>query len=251
MIISFILFNIFYSFKYYYFSKEDYEKGKYLYKNRFILNNNNIKLEKKDSGVYYINWEEIKLLEKKEKKGKIKIDYYLKILNDNINTIGLFKNYDSKNMIYEYHLINKNQTELLDIHNLKVDNIIINLIARFNELNGMENYVIYEPLLLFNKNKDNKNNKKSPVDTFEKSENLFIVFIKKIFFILLILVIISIIILFIYKVIRRYQINKIVNKLIVNNKDNSNMNYELHKDDYHSNSLVGANSKISYMIENL
>ena len=55
----------------------------------------------------------------------------------------------------------------------------------------------------------------------------------------------------IYKVIRRYQINKIVNKLIVNNKDNSNMNYELHKDDYHSNSLVGANSKISYMIENL
>ena len=54
-----------------------------------------------------------------------------------------------------------------------------------------------------------------------------------------------------YKVIRRYQINKIVNKLIVNNKNNSNMNYELHEDDYHSNSLDGANSKISYMIENL
>ena len=246
--------NIFYSFKYYYLSKEEYEKGKYLYKNRFILNNNNIKLEKKDSGVYCINWEEIKLLELKEKKGKIKIDYYLKILNDNANSIGLFKNYDSKNIIYEYHLINKNQTELLDIHYLKDKNIIINLIARFNELNGMENYVIYEPLLLFNKNednKDNKNNKKSPVDTYEKSENLFIVFIKKIFYILLILVIISIIILFMYKVIRRYQINKIVNKLIVNNKNNSNMNYELHEDDYHSDSLDGANSKISYMIENL
>ena len=244
--------NIFYSFKYYYFSKEEYEKGKYLYKNRFILNNNNIKLEKKNSGVYCISWEEIKLLEINEKKGKIKIDYYLKILNDDdINSSGLFKNYNSKNIIDEYHLINKNQTELLDIHNLKNENIIINLIARFNELNGMENYVIYEPLLIFNKPKDNKNNKKPHVDTFEKSENLFIVFIKKIFFILLILVIISIIILFIYKVIRRYQINKIVNKLIVNNKDNSNMSYELHKDDYQSNSLDGANSKISYMIENL
>ena len=191
-------------------------------------------------------------MEINEKKGKIKIDYYLKILNDDdINSSGLFKNYNSKNIIDEYHLINKNQTELLDIHNLKNENIIINLIARFNELNGMENYVIYEPLLIFNKPKDNKNNKKPHVDTFEKSENLFIVFIKKIFFILLILVIISIIILFIYKVIRRYQINKIVNKLIVNNKDNSNMSYELHKDDYQSNSLDGANSKISYMIENL
>jgi hypothetical protein len=154
--------KLFFALKYYSFSKKEYDNGKYLYKNRFIMNNTEIKINEKNGGIFYINWEDIKLLNTKDIKGKIKIDYYLyihnihnihNIYNDTKSNYGLFFNFENnQNEYYAFHLINKNKFELTDINNLfnkgndNIGNIIINLVAKFNELNGMENYVIYQPL---------------------------------------------------------------------------------------------------------
>ena len=262
--------KLFFSFKYYYLSKDEYTKGKYLYKNRFIMNNNEIKINEKNGGVYYIYWESIKLLETKDIKGGLKIDYYLKIFNEkkndnnNNNNYGLFKNFENKNIIYARHLINKNNFELTDIHLLKNENVIINLVAKFNELNGMENYVIYKPLKLFkqldddydNTHKDDINdNKKKDInkkDNYQTQNNSIIYYFIRTIIILFFIIIIIIVILFLYKEIRRCQINKVVNKLIENNNEKSYKNYEL--SEYNNNNLnqnkQDFDSKISFMIEN-
>ena len=49
------------------------------------MNNTEIKMDKKKDGVFYINWEPIKLLKIKEKKGEIKIDYFLRLFKEKKN----------------------------------------------------------------------------------------------------------------------------------------------------------------------
>ena len=263
---------IFFGFKYYYFSKEEYDKGKYLYKNRFIMKNNEISFNKRKGGVNYINWNPIILLQTKENKGKINIDYYLKIFKEEKiektkffnNNIKLSENLDNKSLREGKHLINKNEYELIDDHLLENENITINLIAKFNELNGMENFIIYKTFVLF----DRKNNKEESNDIYDNDDsikdkykiipskqekNKIFYFIFKIIIILIIVLTLVFIILFCYKKIRRYQINKIVNNLIIHKNEKPENNYELITNRNKSNNKEGTNynSKISYMIENL
>ena len=147
----------FFSLKYYGLTDIDYQQGNYLYKKRFTINNTKIKFNKLEN---IINWENIKLTNLKEVKGEINIDYYLKInkQEDNImrNNNGLFGNFIEPKNNFGNHLINKNEYKLMN--NYEGD-IQIYLIAKFNEINGMENFLLYEPLILTYKNKDNDQNK--------------------------------------------------------------------------------------------
>ena len=255
--------NSYLFFKYYCFSENEYNEGKYLYKNRFIINNNEINLMNKKGGIYYINWEPIKLLNLPEGKGNIKIDYFLKIIKEkNIENNGLLKIFDNKNVLYGSQLINKNEYELVNFHIYEKENIIINLVAKFNELNGMENLIIYKPYIFSGKtnrdetdsnNKDNKNIKERDKNDSSKRNNFITYYFYKFLFILFILIISLVIILYCYKEIRRYQINSIVNNLSTNNSEKLNDNYELVNEGSISNNNKDKNfnSKISYMIEHL
>ena len=152
-------------------------------------------------------------------------------------------------------MINKNEYELNDAHLLKneKEEIIISLIAKFNELNGMENFVIYRSFSLFNNN-DNKNNinesNKNNHSNYKYNSSLYI-FIK-IILILFIVIFITIIMLFCYKEIRRYQINKTINNIMINNNEKSKSDYEyfIEKKIANKTNEQKFNSKISYMIEN-
>ena len=147
----------FFSLKYYGLTDIDYQQGNYLYKKRFTINNKKIKFNKMEN---IISWEIIKLTNLKEEKGEINIDHYLKInkKEDNImsNNNGLFGNFIELKNNFGNHLINKNEYKLMN--NYEGD-IQIYLIAKFNEINGMENFLLYEPLILTYKNKDNDQNK--------------------------------------------------------------------------------------------
>lgn len=236
------------------------------------MKNNEISFNKRKGGVNYINWNPIILLQTKENKGKINIDYYLKIFKEEKiektkffnNNIKLSENLDNKSLIEGKHLINKNEYELIDDHLLENENITINLIAKFNELNGMENFIIYKTFVLF----DRKNNKEESNDIYDNDDsnkdkykiipskqekNEIFYFIFKIIIILIIVLTLVFIILFCYKKIRRYQINKIVNNLIIHKNEKPENNYELITNRNKSNNKEGTNynSKISYMIENL
>ena len=252
--------NSYFCFKYYSFSESEYNKGKYLYKNRFIINNNEINLKNKNGGIYFINWEPIKLLNLKQEKGNIKIDYFLKIIKDkNSGNNRLFKTPENKNILYGCQLINKNEYELVDFHIYENENVIINLVAKFNEINGMENFVIYKPYILtgaINRDKNdnnNKNIKEKDKNNSSMKKNFISYYFYKFIFIFFIVLIIIIIILFCYKEIRRYQINSIINNLSINNSEKSSYNYELVNEGNISNRNQDKNfnSKISYMIEHL
>ena len=136
----------FFSLKYYGLTDIDYQQGNYLYKKRFTINNKKIKFNKMEN---IISWEIIKLTNLKEEKGEINIDHYLKInkKEDNImsNNNGLFGNFIELKNNFGNHLINKNEYKLMN--NYEGD-IQIYLIAKFNEINGMENSILYEPLIL-------------------------------------------------------------------------------------------------------
>ena len=140
----------FFSLKYYGLTDIDYQQGNYLYKKRFTINNKKIKFNKMEN---IISWEIIKLTNLKEEKGEINIDHYLKInkKEDNImsNNNGLFGNFIELKNNFGNHLINKNEYKLMN--NYEGD-IQIYLIAKFNEINGMENFILYEPLILTYKN---------------------------------------------------------------------------------------------------
>ena len=259
----------FFSIKYYSFTYEDFEKEKYLYKNRFIINNTNIKINKYN-GIYAINWEKIKLVKLKIEKGEIKIDYFLKIINKSNNEInynmGLFNNYLKDNLSYGIHLINKNEykSELNKVINIK-NNIVIYLIAKFNEINGMENYLIYQPLLLnkiFDENIYNKkNNDDNSIDINNNDTNSKInngnddnknikrkknnYFLKAVILILII-IIIFLIILYLFKLIRKIQIKAIYDKYIKDNDKNNNKNLSL----FNEMKNESFQSKISFLIEN-
>ena len=244
----------FFSLKYYGLTDIDYQQGNYLYKKRFTINNTKIKFNKLEN---IINWENIKLTNLKEEKGEINIDYYLKInkQEDNIirNNNGLFGNFIEPKNNFGIHLINKNEYKLMN--NYEGD-IQIYLIAKFNEINGMENFLLYEPLILTYKNKDNDQNKnrneikdedetdKTISKETEENEgvNLRNIFLK-FFLIILILIVILIIILSVFKLIRKIQIKQAYDKYIKGNDDRSKI------------ALFGDNkfpfeSKISFLIEN-
>ena len=256
----------FFCFKYYFFSNSEFEKGQYLYKNRFILNNNEIKLGKRKGGLSYIYWEMIDIINKKIKKGDIKIDYYLEIFNEKfnpliINNCGLFKNFEEKKKNFGEHLINKNEYELADENLLKDENTTITLIAKFNEINGMENYIIYKPLKIYDINSnnididqnENNNNikEKDKIIPSQNEKNSVISFFFKCFIILLIIILIVLFFIYLYKIIRRIQIKKIVDTLIENKNDDYNL--KCIEDEYNikPKNELNFNSKISYVIESL
>ena len=244
----------FFSLKYYGLTDIDYQQGNYLYKKRFTINNTKIKFNKLEN---IINWENIKLTNLKEEKGEINIDYYLKInkQEDNIirNNNGLFGNFIEPKNNFGIHLINKNEYKLMN--NYEGD-IQIYLIAKFNEINGMENFLLYEPLILTYKNKDNDQNKnrneikdedetdKTISKETEENEGVNLRnIILKLFLIILILIVILIIILSVFKLIRKIQIKQAYDKYIKGNDDRSKI------------ALFGDNkfpfeSKISFLIEN-
>ena len=119
----------------------------------------------------------------------------------------------------------------------------------------MENFIIYKPLNLFGKNDNNEENidNKNKNKSIKEENNSMLFYFMKIIFILFILFAIIMILLFLYKSIRRYQINKIINDLTKNNEEKSNNHYKLHRDNINLNKMKENNfdSKISYMIENL
>ena len=160
----------FFSVKYYSLSNDDYQNGKYLYKNRFTIKSTKLNFDKEKNK---INWEKIELINKKENKGEIKIDYFLKInkiLNRDEfcnNNNGLFNYYNSAKDNFGKHLINKNEYELINTNNNK-EFLEIQLIAKFNELNGMENFLLYESLLLSKETQEQNKideNEETPVPT--------------------------------------------------------------------------------------
>ena len=146
---------------------------------------------------------------------------------------------------------------------MKGEYISINLIAKFYEINGMENYIIYKPLKLsninindidINKNETNDINEKNKIIPTENEKNLNLYFIFKFFIILLIIIFILILCLYFYKIIRRNQINKIVDTLIENKNEKSFINnFNYNEDDFNikRNDEINFNSKISYIIESL
>ena len=252
----------FFALKYYSFTDNDYYEGKYLYKNRYCINSSNVRINKKDNN-YIVSWDKIDLIKKKEEKGEIKIDYYFKILNKyqnrniyNYNN-GLFNTYVHDKNIYGFHLINKNEYELnQNIINKK--NVEIYLIARFNEINGMENIYVYQPLILDNQNQQNINDIDKEKDDSNKNGNNIQdnndnniehnnkklnkkknhIFLKAFIFVLIIILIL-LIILYVYKLIRKIQIKAIYDKYI---KESENK-LSLFNDD------KSYESKISFLIE--
>ena len=227
----------FFSIKYYSFTNEDYIKQKYLYKNRFLINSTKIKFLFNKSK-YILNWDKVKLMKLKEDKGEIKIDYYLKINNQSSKDIyynnGLFTNYDKfNNFNYGIHLINKNEYELSK-NLIYKGNLVIYLIAKFNEINGMENFVVYEPLFLSEKNIYENNNGNNKVGKNRKN-NTFL----KVIILILIIIIIIFIIFYSYKLIRRIQIKSLYDKFMKENDKNLTL-YDKEKIN---------TSKISFLIE--
>jgi len=227
----------FFSIKYYSFTDEDYKKQKYLYKNRFLINSTKIKFIFNDNK-YYLNWDKVNLKKLKKEKGEIKIDYYLKINNQSTKDIyynnGLFNNYDKfNNFNYGFHLINKNEYEL-NTNLIYKGNLVIYLIAKFNEINGMENLVVYEPLFLSENNiydnnyGNNKTNKNYKNHTFLKAIIL-----------ILIIILILFIILYSYKLLRKIQIKSLYDKFM--KEDDKNLTL------YDKEKIIS--SKISFLIE--
>ena len=187
-----------------------------------------------------VKWEKIYLNNLKENKGEINIDYYLKIENIGNeyiynNNDGLFDNFiiNSK-MVFGVHLINRNEYK---IKNIDEDNIVIFLIAKFNELNGMENLLLYEPLLLNKEFKEKNNNNEH---NNKVSNNM----IFKIFILFLIIIVIILIALCMYKFIRKMQIKTAYDKYIKKIEPNQNT-FKL----FNENKLP-FESKISFLIEN-
>ena len=243
----------FFSVKYYGLTNDDYKNGKYLYKNRFVITDSKLKINKEHS---IIIWEKIQLTNLKENKGEIKIDYYVKFIknfpkNENNNrNIGLFNNYIYPDKTFGIHLINKNDYKLIDSINFN-ENMVIYLIAKFNELNGMENFLIYEPLLLTKESRNDKNREENKINSNEnnkideKDNKKVINIIFKIFIFVLILIIISLIILNVFKCIRKIQIKNACDKYIKGNND-ANKKKALFSED----KLLPFESKISFLIEN-
>ena len=245
----------FFSVKYYGLTNDDYQNGKYLYKKRFSINNKTINFNEKQN---ILNWEKIQLNNLKEAKGEIKIDYYLKFHNNfqNNNIInsnkGLFDNYIPSNNSFGIHLINKNEYKFLEDINNK-GNLEVYLIAKFNELNGMENFLLYEPLLITkqsrensnNENKDDKDIKSKDINNTSKEENWSIkkVFIKS-FIIIMIFMTTALIILSVFKFIKKIQIKNAYDKYIKGNKEDKR-NFALFSDE-----KMPFESKISFLIEN-
>ena len=250
----------FFSLKYYSFNDKDYLEGKYLYKNRFYVNNSNVMIRKNNNDNYVLNWEKIELVKLKNEKGEIKIDYYIKLINENENDIynynnGLFNNYLNNKNIYGIHLINKNEYEINKIikNIININNIEIYVIAKFNEINGMENFFVYQPLILKTndiinndnnndntindnyKNEDNNNND----NNMKKKMHIFL----KIFIFILIIFLIILIILYLFKLIRMMQIKALYDKYI--NKDNKKISL-FNEEKYNNDSFE---SKISFLIE--
>ena len=244
----------FFSLKYYGLTDIDYQQGNYLYKKRFTINNTKIKINKEKN---IINWEKIKLTNIKEEKGEINIDYYLKIImkqdNEISNNSGLFGNFIQSKNNFGIHLINKNEYKLM---NNKEGNLQIYLIAKFNEINGMENFLLYEPLIITNENdnnnNENQNNNNNDMKDDDKTitketennkgRNIKDIFFK--FFIIILIVIVMILILLsIFKLVRKIQIKQAYDK------------YIKEKDDKDKTALFSDNkfpfeSKISFLIEN-
>ena len=246
--------KIFFSLKYYSFKENDYLQGKYLYKNRFSINTTEIKITKEYNNKYYLNWDKIELLQKNEQKGEIKIDYYFKIINkSNLNNIdfnnGIFNNYIFDKCSYGIHLINKNRIEINQ--SLNNENLEIYLIAKFNEINGMENLFIYNSLVLNNVNENNNINNENINKNNGNVKNedkiiydKYIIYkkIAKAFIFLLIIILVILIILFSYKLIRKIQIKSVYNKFIKEN----NSKIALFNEDINDKSFE---SKISFLIE--
>ena len=227
----------FFSIKYYGLTSEDYQEGKYLYKKRFSIENTKLQYNENKN---MVKWEKIYLNNLKENKGEINIDYYLKIENIGNeyiynNNDGLFDNFiiNSK-MVFGVHLINRNEYK---IKNIDEDNIVIFLIAKFNELNGMENLLLYEPLLLNKEFKEKNNNNEH---NNKVSNNM----IFKIFILFLIIIVIILIALCMYKFIRKMQIKTAYDKYIKKIEPNQNT-FKL----FNENKLP-FESKISFLIEN-
>ena len=231
----------FFSLKYYSLSNDDYQKGKYLYKNRYTIKNTKLNISKEQN---IINWEKIELTNIKPNKGEIKINYYLKInkilKNDDLSkdNNGLFSCYNQCKENFGVHLINKNEYKLMNNINTK-ENLEIHLIAKFNELNGMENFLLYEPLLLIKENQEKKENN----ETNRKNIDIKYI-ILRIFIFILLLVVIALIILSIYKFYRRIQIKNAYDKYIKGNNDNKGDMALL------SEEKLPFESKISFLIEN-
>ena len=246
--------KISFSLKYYSFKENDYLQGKYLYKNRFSINTTEIKITKEYNNKYYLNWDKIELLQKNEQKGEIKIDYYFKIINkSNLNNIdfnnGIFNNYIFDKCSYGIHLINKNRIEINQ--SLNNENLEIYLIAKFNEINGMENLFIYNSLVLNNVNENNNINNENINKNNGNVKNedkiiydKYIIYkkIAKAFIFLLIIILVILIILFSYKLIRKIQIKSVYNKFIKEN----NSKIALFNEDINDKSFE---SKISFLIE--
>ena len=247
--------NEFFSLKYYGLSDIDYQKGNYLYKKRFTINNTKLKINDEQN---IIKWEKIKLMNLKEEKGEINIDYYLKIKRDIDNLVsnnnGLFGNFIQSKDNYGIHLINKNEYKLSN--NIE-GNLQIYLIAKFNEINGMENFLLYEPLILTKESKDNNQNQKSDninnndesddrtneKKSEEQNNNVIKNILIKILIIILILIVILLIVLSIFKLIRKIQIKNAYNKYIKGNDNNG-------KAPLFDNDKLPFESKISFLIEN-
>ena len=240
----------FFSVKYYGLTNNDYQNGKYLYKNRFNIKSTKINKDKEKN---VINWEKIELINLKQNKGEIKIDYFLKInkiLNVEefcSNNNELFNYYNPTKDNYGIHLINKNEYKL---PNNNKENFEIHLIAKFNELNGMENFLLYEPLLIIQEtheqNKGNNDiNNRDVHKAKENDQNKGIkYYFLRIFIFILILVVIILIILSIYKFIRKIQIKNAYQKYIKGNNEKKK-NMALFADD-----KIPFESKISFLIEN-
>ena len=229
--------ELFFSIKYYSFTNEDYTRQEYLYKNRFLINSTKIKVLINDNN-YYFNWGKVKLKKLKEEKGEIKIDYYLKINNQSNKDIyynnGLFNIFDKfNNFNYGFHLINKNEFEL-NKNLIYKGNLVIYLIAKFNEINEMENFVVYEPLFINEKNIYENNYGNNKVGK-NKKNNTFL----KSLILILIIIIILFIILYSYKLIRKIQIKSLYDKFMKENDKNLTL-YDKEKIN---------TSKISFLIE--
>lgn len=243
----------FFSIKYYGLTDSDYQEGKYLYKKRFSINSTNLKINSEKN---LINWEKIKLMNLKEDKGEIKIDYYLKIYrdlykNDEIkNNNGLFGNYINSEKNSGIHLINKNEYKLTNNINNE-GQLQIYLIAKFNELNGMENFLLYEPIQLKLDNKENIDKEKNDINdndiknNSDKEENNGAKkIILKIFIFFLIIIVIILIIISIFKFIRNVQIKNAYDKYIKGNK------VKKEKLSLFNEKNLPFESKISFLIEN-
>ena len=132
------------------------------------------------------------------------------------------------------------------------------MIARFNEINGMENIYVYQPLILDNQNQRNINDIHKEKDDSNKNGNNIKdnndnniehnnkklnkkknhIFLKAFIFVLIIILIL-LIILYVYKLIRKIQIKAIYDKYI-NESENK---LSLFNDD------KSYESKISFLIE--